>query len=90
MRFCATMTIYPPKNIIFKGDITMKKMTKLIALALVLALSVVMLASCFGPNADPEKAIAALAALFSFSYKAGLTKHHNWYMMNGMDSTSAK
>ena len=38
----------------------MKKMTKLIALALVLALSVVMLASCFGPNADPEKAIAAL------------------------------
>ena len=38
----------------------MKKTMKLIALALVLTLSVVMLASCFGPNADPEKAIAAL------------------------------
>ena len=38
----------------------MKKTIKLIALALVLTLSVVMLASCFGPNADPEKAIEAL------------------------------
>jgi cytochrome c556 len=38
----------------------MKKTMKLIALALVLTLSVVMLASCFGPNADPEKAIASL------------------------------
>lgn len=38
----------------------MKKTMKLIALALVLTLSVVMLASCFGPNANPEKAIEAL------------------------------
>ncbi|MBO5931969.1 MAG: hypothetical protein J6Q70_07030 [Clostridia bacterium] len=38
----------------------MKKMTKLIALALVLALSVVMLASCLPPNMDPEKAIDSL------------------------------
>ncbi len=38
----------------------MKKTMKLIALALVLTLSVVMLASCFGPNADPEKAIESL------------------------------
>lgn len=38
----------------------MKKTIKLIALALVLTLSVVMLASCFGPNADPEKAAAKL------------------------------
>jgi hypothetical protein len=38
----------------------MKKTMKLIALALVLTLSVVMLASCLGPNADPEKALAAL------------------------------
>lgn len=38
----------------------MKKMIKLIALALVLTLSVVMLASCNVPNANPEKAIEAL------------------------------
>ncbi|MBQ4274240.1 MAG: hypothetical protein IJB94_04635 [Clostridia bacterium] len=38
----------------------MKKMMKLIALALVLTLSVAMLASCSVPNANPEKAIAAL------------------------------
>ena len=38
----------------------MKKTIKLIALALVLSLSVVMLASCMAPNSNPEKAIAAL------------------------------
>ncbi len=38
----------------------MKKTMKLIALALVLTLSVVMLASCLPPNMDPEKAIDAL------------------------------
>ena len=38
----------------------MKKMIKLIALALVLTLSVVMLASCNAPNSNPEKAVAAL------------------------------
>ena len=38
----------------------MKRTMKLIAFALVLTLSVVMLASCFGPNANPEKAVAAL------------------------------
>ncbi len=38
----------------------MKNTIKLIALALVLTLSVVMLASCFGPNANPEKAIESL------------------------------
>jgi len=43
-----------------KGDIIMKKTMKLIALALVLTLSVVMLASCLPPNSDPEKAIDAL------------------------------
>ena len=38
----------------------MKKTIKLIALTLVLALSVVLLASCLPPNMDPEKAIDAL------------------------------
>ena len=38
----------------------MKKTIKLIALALVLTLSVVLLASCLAPNIDPEKAIEAL------------------------------
>ena len=38
----------------------MKKTIKLVALALVLTLSVVMLASCLAPNMDPEKAIDAL------------------------------
>ena len=38
----------------------MKKTMKLIALALVLALSVVTLASCLPPNSDPEKAIDSL------------------------------
>ena len=38
----------------------MKKTIKLVALALVLTLSVVMLASCLAPNTDPEKAIDAL------------------------------
>ena len=43
-----------------KGDIIMKKTIKLIALALVLSLSVVMLASCLPPNSNPEKAIESL------------------------------
>ena len=38
----------------------MKKTIKLIALALVLMLSVVTLASCLPPNGDPDKAIDAL------------------------------
>ena len=38
----------------------MKKTIKLIALMLVLALSVVTLASCLPPNMDPDKAIDAL------------------------------
>lgn len=38
----------------------MKKTIKLIALALVLSLSVVMLASCLPPNSNPEKAIESL------------------------------
>ena len=38
----------------------MKKFTKILALTLVLVMSVVMLASCGGPNADPEKAAKAL------------------------------
>ncbi|MBE6698754.1 MAG: hypothetical protein E7584_00705 [Ruminococcaceae bacterium] len=38
----------------------MKKTIKLIALALVLTLSVVMLASCLPPNSNPEKAIEKL------------------------------
>lgn len=38
----------------------MKKMMKLFALALVLALSVITLASCLPPNMDPEKAIDSL------------------------------
>lgn len=36
------------------------KTMKLIALALVLTLSVLTLVSCFAPNANPDKAIAAL------------------------------
>lgn len=43
-----------------KGDNTMKTTIKLIALALVLTLSVLTLASCVAPNPNPEKAIAAL------------------------------
>ena len=50
----------------------MKKTMKLIALALVLTLSVVMLASCFGPNADPDK---ALEALEDNGYKAAEDKY---------------
>ena len=38
----------------------MKKTMKLLALVLVLALSVVTLASCLPPNMDPDKAIDAL------------------------------
>lgn len=38
----------------------MKKAIKLIALALVLTLSVLTLASCIPPNSDPDKAIDAL------------------------------
>lgn len=38
----------------------MKKTLQFIALALVLVLSVVTLASCLPPNMDPEKAIASL------------------------------
>ena len=38
----------------------MKKFTKVLALTLVLVMSVVMLASCGGPNADPDKALEAL------------------------------
>ena len=38
----------------------MKTTMKLIALALVLTLSVLTLVSCFAPNANPDKAIAAL------------------------------
>ncbi len=38
----------------------MKKTIKLIALALVLTLSVLTLASCIPPNGDPDKAIDAL------------------------------
>lgn len=38
----------------------MKKFTKILALTLVLVMSVVMLASCGGPNADPDKAVDAL------------------------------
>ena len=45
----------------------MKKTIKLIALALVLALSTVMLASCLFPNLTPEKAIEKLK---SNDYKA--------------------
>ncbi len=50
----------------------MKKTMKLIALAMVLTLSVLMLASCFGPNADPDKAIEALE---ENKYKAGEDKY---------------
>lgn len=60
MRFFDIMWMYPRYTFFQKGDIIMKKAIKLIALALVLTLSVVMLASCFGPNADPDKAIEAL------------------------------
>ena len=38
----------------------MKKTIKLLALTLVLVMTVVMLASCGGPNADPDKAVDAL------------------------------
>ena len=38
----------------------MKKTLRLIALALVLVMSVAMLASCATPNKDPDDAIAAL------------------------------
>ena len=38
----------------------MKKFARMIALALVMVMSVAMLASCGAPNSDPEKALAAL------------------------------
>jgi hypothetical protein len=38
----------------------MKKFARIIALALVMVMSVAMLASCGAPNKDPEKALAAL------------------------------
>lgn len=46
----------------------MKKTLRLIALALVLVMSVAMLASCGAPNKDPDDAIAALK---DNGYKAG-------------------
>lgn len=38
----------------------MKKSIKILALTLVLVMSAVLLASCGGPNADPDDAVAAL------------------------------
>lgn len=60
VRFFDIIWMYPINFTDMKGDIIMKKTIKLIALALVLSLSVVMLASCLPPNSNPEKAIESL------------------------------
>ena len=79
MRFCIDKSAFFCYDInvsnklhTLKGDIFMKTTIKLIALALVLTLSVLTLASCFAPNAHPDKAIESLE---KNGYKAAKDKY---------------
>ena len=66
----------------------MKKAIKLIALSLVLVMSVMLLASCGGPNKDPDKALEELKdndyeAFKDDGYRPGVMKA---FGINGVES----